>query len=74
MSTSRAEHANPAVCSQKRAALNRYKQYRQASLVAQVVKNPPCNARDTQFNPWSQKAPRVLEQLILCTTTTEPVL
>ena len=39
-----------------------------------VVKNPPANAGDQGFNPWSGKIPRAAEQLSLCTTTTEPAL
>ena len=39
-----------------------------------VVKNPPANAGDTGFEPWSGKIPHAVEQLSLCATTTEPVL
>ena len=38
-----------------------------------VVKNPPANAGNTG-SPWSGKIPHAMEQLSLCTTTTEPVL
>ena len=37
-----------------------------------VVKNLPANAH--RFRSWSKKIPRAMEQLSLCTTTTEPVL
>ena len=37
-------------------------------------KNPPANAGDTGFDPWSGKIPHAAEQLSPCTTTTEPVL
>ena len=39
-----------------------------------VVKNPPANAGGHRFEPWSGKIPHALEQLSLCTTTTEPML
>ena len=39
-----------------------------------VVGNPPANAGDTRFKPWSGKIPHAAEQLSLCATTTEPVL
>ena len=42
-----------------------------------VVKNQPCNARDTGWDTvWSLvwEAPNAEEQLSLCTTTTEPAL
>ena len=38
-----------------------------------VVKNPPANAGDTWFNPWSGKSPHDPIQLSLCTII-EPVL
>ena len=31
-------------------------------------------SRRHRFNPWSGKIPHATEQLILCATTTEPVL
>ena len=39
-----------------------------------VVENPPVNAGDTGFEPWSGKIPHAVEQLCPCTTTTEPAL
>ena len=39
-----------------------------------VVKNPPANAGDTGSSPWSGKIPHAVQQLSLCTTTTEPAL
>ena len=39
-----------------------------------VVKNPPANAGDYGFEPWSWKIPHAAEQLSLCATTTEPAL
>ena len=36
-----------------------------------VFKNPPANARDAGFNPWSRKIPHVRRQLSLQITTTE---
>lgn len=38
-----------------------------------VVKNPLCNARDTMVDPWSGKIPHTMQQLSLCSTSTEPV-
>ena len=39
-----------------------------------VVKNQPANAGDTGSIPsWGTKIPHAVEQLSLCTTTTEPV-
>ena len=38
-----------------------------------VVKNPPCNARDTGFDRWSGKIPHAAEQLSPGATTTEPL-
>ena len=37
-------------------------------------KESGCQCRRHRFNPWSRKIPHALEQLSLCTTTTEPVL
>ena len=37
-----------------------------------VVKNPPANAGDIGFEPWSGKIPHAAEQLSPCATTTEP--
>ena len=37
-----------------------------------VVKNPPANAGDTRFGPWSGKIPHAMEQLSWCATATEP--
>ena len=37
-----------------------------------MVKNPPANAGDTGFNPWSRKITFASEQLSLCTRTIEP--
>ena len=39
-----------------------------------VVKNVPCNARDTSLIAEVRKILHATEQLSLCTTTTEPVL
>ena len=40
-----------------------------------MVKDPPANAGDTRFKPWSRKIPRDMEQLISpCTPTTKPAL
>ena len=39
-----------------------------------VVGNPPDNAGDTGFGPWSGRIPRDSEQLSRCTPTIEPVL
>ena len=39
-----------------------------------VVKNPPANAEDIGFEPWSGKIPHAAEQLSPYATTTEPVL
>jgi len=36
-----------------------------------VVKNPPANAGDTGFDPWSRKIPHAAGQQCPCTTTTE---
>lgn len=36
-------------------------------------KNPPTNAGDMGFEPWSRKIPHAAKQLSLRTTTTEPV-
>ena len=36
-----------------------------------VVKNPPANAGDHGFEPWSGKIPHAVEQLSPCATTTE---
>ena len=39
-----------------------------------VVKNPPANAGDYGFEPWSGRIPHAAEQLSPCTPTTEPAL
>ena len=39
-----------------------------------VVKNPPANAEENGFEPWSRKIPHAVEQPSPCATTTEPVL
>ena len=39
-----------------------------------VVKNPPANAGEHGFDPWSGKIPHAAEQLSPYTTTTEPAL
>ena len=39
-----------------------------------VVKNPPANAGDHRFNPWSRKIPHAAGQLSPCATTTELAL
>ena len=39
-----------------------------------MVKNPPRNARDTGFDPWSRKIPHAAGPLSLCATTNAPVL
>ena len=39
-----------------------------------VVGNPPANAGDNVFKPWSGKIPHAVEQLSPCATTTEPAL
>ena len=44
-----------------------------ASLVAQWLRSS-CQCRGHGFKPWSGKIPHAVEQLSLCTTTTEPVL
>ena len=36
-----------------------------------VGKNPPGNAGDTGYDPWSRKIPHATEQLIPCAATTE---
>ena len=41
---------------------------------APVVKNPPCNARDTGSIPDLGRSHMLTEQLSPCTTNTEPVL
>ena len=38
-----------------------------------VVKNPPANAGDMGFDPWSRKFPHAMGQLSLEATTTEPM-
>ena len=45
-----------------------------ASLVVQLVKNPPANAGDTGLTPVSGKIPQAVKQLSLCAMTTESVL
>ena len=37
-----------------------------------VVKNPPANAGENGFEPWSGKIPHAAEQLSPLATTTEP--
>ena len=39
-----------------------------------VVKNPPANAGENRFDPWSRKVPHAVEQLSPWATTTEPAL
>ena len=39
-----------------------------------VVKNPPASAGDTGSSPGPGSFPHAMEQLSLCTTTTEPAL
>ena len=39
-----------------------------------VAENPPANAGDHRFDPWSGKIPHATEQLSPSATTTEPVL
>ena len=36
-----------------------------------VLENPPANAGDIRFHPWSGKIPHAAEQLSPCTTSTE---
>ena len=38
-----------------------------------VHKNARANARGPGFDPWFRKIPHTVEQLSLCTMTTEPV-
>ena len=45
-----------------------------ASLVVQLVKNPPANAGDTGLTPVSGKILQTVKQLSLCAMTTESVL
>ncbi|KAI4564234.1 hypothetical protein MJT46_010032 [Ovis ammon polii x Ovis aries] len=39
-----------------------------------MVKNPPANAEDVGFDPWSRKIPHSTGQRNACVTTTEPAL
>ena len=39
-----------------------------------VVKDPPANAGEHGFEPWSGKIPHAAERLSPCATTTEPAL
>ena len=39
-----------------------------------VDENPPAYTEDMGSNPGQEKIPRALEQLSLCTTTSEPSL
>ena len=55
-------------------SMNRIRKSTQGFPGGAVVNNPPANAGRHGFEPWPGKIPHAVEQLSLCTATTEPAL